>query len=441
LAILCACSPSLTTKTLTYGPSEKVCQLTGEKDWKRGNPTTTLTERFGLRATDLGYPVEHNGQLALLFGDTSKIPPRAGDESGPPDDAVGWITSRTPPTESECTDLRINHLFPKLVLSPQVVSPAPIKQGIFNVPSGGVSNGGWLYAFFWTDHCNSSKTCPESEFLNSVGRGVLARSNDNGVTFRDAVPMPRGFVYSTAVDAAAIADLPAEQRLGTYVFGVPRYRDSVPYMANAPPGTLGDPSSWQFFVGLKPDGQPSWTSKDAWERGRGGPWSPPGRAELFTALTDRCVGEFSVTWNRALRVWLLLYNCYLSEPQQSIVARIAETPWGPWSDGTVILNPSRDGSWCNLLMNNTRDNTRCGGLEDYWPNDKFNGDFYAPFVMERYTTPVRTFFPGKLRATIYWLVSTWNPYQVIVMRTTLDVTDTWPTIKSIFRGDAAGGGH
>jgi hypothetical protein len=323
-----------------------------------------------------------------------------------------------------------------IILPARVVDPAPIKQGYFNVPSGGVSNDGSLYAFFWTDHCNSAKTCPESLSLNQLGRGVLARSVDHGATFRDAVSMPRGFVYSTAVDAAAIADLPTEQRLGTYIFGVPRYRESVPYLAYAPPGSVGHPSKWRFFVGLDADGQPSWTSHAAWEREVRGPWTPPGQAELFTASgPDRCVGEFSVTWNRALSVWLLLYNCKLGRPQQSIVARIAEKPWGPWSDAMVILDPLRDGSSCDLLM----DATRCGGLEDYWPTDKYNGDLYAPFVMERYTTPERTFVPGKRRATVYWLVSTWNPYQVIVMRTMLDVGDTWPTVKSTFRGTAAVG--
>ena len=111
LAMLSGCSPTLTAETVTYGPSEKVCQLTGDLDWSTGIPTSTRfkSTQFGLRATNLGYPVEHNGQLALLFGDTRSIPPRAGDASGPPDDAVGWITSRVPPTPSECTDLRLNH--------------------------------------------------------------------------------------------------------------------------------------------------------------------------------------------------------------------------------------------------------------------------------------------------------------------------------------------
>jgi hypothetical protein len=142
-----------------------------------------------------------------------------------------------------------------------------VKQGVFNVPSGGVSNGGWLYAFFWTNHCNNKDECPESAELNSVGRGVLARSNNDGITFGDAVWLPPHFAYATAVDAGAIADLPSDQRLGTYVFGVPEYRSSVPYLAYAPEGKLQDPRSWKFFVSRRADGQPKWVTSDAWNNG------------------------------------------------------------------------------------------------------------------------------------------------------------------------------
>ena len=46
-----------------------------------------------------------------------------------------------------------------------------------------------------------------------------------------------------------------------------------------------------------------------------------------------------------------------------------------------------------------------------------SGSFYAPFVLDRYTT--KADLPGAPGATIYWLVSTWNPYEVTVVRTTL----------------------
>src|ERR1039457_920065 len=48
------------------GDTEKVCQLTGDKDWDTGQPTAARTlSNFGLDATDLGYPVEHNGKLII----------------------------------------------------------------------------------------------------------------------------------------------------------------------------------------------------------------------------------------------------------------------------------------------------------------------------------------------------------------------------------------
>jgi hypothetical protein len=64
----------------------------------------------------------------------------------------------------------------------------------------------------------------------------------------------------------------------------------------------------------------------------------------------------------------------------------------------------------------------CGNQESYWHDpETFLGAFYAPFVIERYTTAVLTPLPGRRQATIYWLLSTWNPYQVTVMKTTLNV--------------------
>ncbi len=53
------------------GSTEKICQLTGDLDWETGRPTAARTlSNFGLDAVDLGYPVEHDGKLILLFGDS-----------------------------------------------------------------------------------------------------------------------------------------------------------------------------------------------------------------------------------------------------------------------------------------------------------------------------------------------------------------------------------
>lgn len=52
-----------------------------------------------------------------------------------------------------------------------------------------------------------------------------------------------------------------------------------------------------------------------------------------------------------------------------------------------------------------------------WP-----GAFYAPFVIDRFTQDATPTGPGQpKRATIYWLLSTWNPYVVVVMQSTLEL--------------------
>ncbi len=439
---LLACAPGAAPSAdLTHGASEKVCQLTGRNDWATGIPTTTQTQQYGLVGTDLGYPVEHDGRLALFFGDSRAAPPipEPRDELGPPDDAVGWITSRTPPTQSQCTDLTINHETAGLeqgrALRPPLITPSPVPQGIFNVPTGGVSSEGWLYAFFWTRHCNIDRPvnqpCPTHLGLTKDGIGLLARSSDDGRTFTDYVPTPYGFVYSTAVDATVIPELPDEQRLGIYIFAVPKYRESVPYLAYVPAGFLGDPSAWNILTGLGSDGKPRWVTGEEWQR-RSPENPPPGQPDLFSCdprerncddprERQRCVGEFSITWNQPLQVWLLLYNCDQGKPSANIQVRIADAPWGPWSKPEVILDADRDGSWCTLLMKKAGTAPLCEGRGDDWPGQANQGGFYAPFAMERYTTPLPADTPGRRRAMVYWLLSTWNPYQVVVMRTVLEV--------------------
>jgi hypothetical protein len=94
------------------------------------------------------------------------------------------------------------------------------------------------------------------------------------------------------------------------------------------------------------------------------------------------------------------------------------TLWGPWSIPSELLSKDEDVG-CRLVMIPTG----CGNRRDFWPgsqkSDKLvTGSFYAPFVLNRYTTPAAGNGQDH-RATIYWLVSTWNPYEVTVMRATL----------------------
>jgi len=131
-----------------------------------------------------------------------------------------------------------------------------IRQGFFNVPSGGVSANGGLFGLFWTDHCSdgndlgplpnaplvrptASPKCPETDERNRSGRNVVGRSDDDGRTFR--VQMPAGFVYVVAVNTRLQAALPDDQHLGILVFG---FRAIAPYLAQVPAQSLTDLGAW-----------------------------------------------------------------------------------------------------------------------------------------------------------------------------------------------------
>jgi hypothetical protein len=431
------------------GYSTKVCQLTGQIDWVTNQPTNAQTQtNAGLVAVDLGFPVDSGkGPLYFLFGDSRPIShPPFGIVM--PDDALGWTMRTAPPDSQTCLDMQLAKSAPHSFAHPTVLPP--IDQGTFNVPSGGTFLGDKFYAFFWTDHCSRpdlllpdpiapetlpvppmGSFCPEAPENNSIGYSVLAFSRPaDPAAFRWTIPpnptygqflfhMPSGFAYVSSVEAKPGPNGPKPVEVP--VFGAARYRASIPYLAMAPRDTFGDPDTWSFYGGVDAGGHPIWLTRVQWESGHNsaGQWLAPPGAELYAAspVGERCVGEHSVTWNEPLQRWLLLYNCGL----WNIEARFAPEPWGPWSPPTSILNLAQP-VLCTLIMSENG----CPGQATYWPplkNGKTTpGFFYAPFVLNRYTQPAPPQGAATKSATIYWLVSTWNPYQVVVMQSTLALT-------------------
>ncbi|MBS0384199.1 MAG: DUF4185 domain-containing protein [Proteobacteria bacterium] len=448
-----AVSPRAHAATLSVvGSSAKVCQLTGETDWLSGAPTNAQTlSRYGLMGIDLGFPVESDtGALYMLFGDA--VPPRHPPGSlptVPPDDALGVTTRTAAPDAKDCLGMTFAGSVRRGWLAHPVVAPA-IQQGGFNVPTGGVYVGARFFAFFWTNHClipdgfgpspatpltlpAASAHCFEIPANNSLGSSVLAYATDaNPLAFTQVSPparrpiaMPNGFVYVTAA-------MPAPRRRGVDyirgyvpdipVFGVARYRMSIPYLAMAPQATFGNVTTWRYYGGAGPSG-PIWLTYQQWQAGQGGAqWSPPAGAELYAnspnplsaSGDERCVGEHSVTWNEPLGVWLMLYTCGGAQ----VEARTAPAPWGPWSAPTMLLSVAQQPSFiCTLLWGPPA--TACPGrVSQQIPALTF-GYLYAPFVLNRFTQNTGPHPGGVREASIYWTLSTWDPYQVDVMHSTL----------------------
>jgi hypothetical protein len=94
--------------------------------------------------------------------------------------------------------------------------------------------------------------------------------------------------------------------------------------------------------------------------------------------------------------------------------RSSAEPWGPWSPGSVIFDPGRDHGYGRFMHISDKVKKNADNLSDPTRRDEWGGE-YGPYIMSRYTTG------SKRSCRIYYTMSTWNPYQVMVMRSDLEV--------------------
>jgi hypothetical protein len=250
-----------------------------------------------------------------------------------------------------------------------------IQQGAFEVPSGGVSIAGTMYVVFTTDYSPKKK----------MGRSVLASSHDDGQTFKVLYDLSRDKFINVSL---WMADG------WLYLYGSGEYRKSSVYLARVSPQDIADRSQLRYFGGLTPDRQPRWS---------------PRERDAVPLFRHQSVGEFSVAYLGPVQRYVMLYN---SREPRGITLRSAKAPWGPWSQGTVIYHPWRDPGYGQFLhvsakSERTRDTFSDPDRENEW------GGEYGPYIMARYTSG------SGGRCRVYYTMSTWNPYQVVVMQSDL----------------------
>jgi hypothetical protein len=180
------------------------------------------------------------------------------------------------------------------------------------------------------------------------------------------------------------------------------------------------------------------------------------------------VDQMAVSWvGSPINKWVMLYggdvpDFFLIDPgavdpadRGPILIRYADHPWGPWSPAQPILSPgspSVEGSPYGpggVLFHNAcvdSANFKCARSDPHRPLDLLTlcipplvetdiGRFYGPNIIDAYTE-----LAGD-HANIYWNVSTWNPYAVILLKTTLrPSTGPAPCSGGDCAGDGAGGG-
>ncbi len=432
------------------GSAKMICVLAGDAANRRWPPDSDAP------GTDAGASFAGPfGSTFFLFGDTTDQPFGQVDKI-PGADAIAFSTDVA---AGDCPNLIFFQQGGRIV-SPQIFPLGDPHNfpGLFEAPSGGFYSGGRPYVAYTID----ASVDPDGALRPH--HGALTRGD---TTFQDAsgsiklnvmfhFPSAKFItVYPLRIDANGkpISD-PGAREQSIYFFGTGEYRKSTDvYLAKIDVSGLAN-----GLNGL--NGEQDWISRLRYYAPSG--WTPDESkaASILAPPSSPCMGEFSVTWNAALGKWLMLYNC---DSPRGILFRAADQPWGPFGAAGVLFNPDRDKGYCNFMHANDRRcdygaptpvlpphgppieecvpplcyrecvqpavaanppycwtcphgaPNACNSLGD--PNNppwRYGGE-YAPYVIDALT---RT--NGANSTTIKFAMSTWNPYQVVLMQATLD---------------------
>jgi hypothetical protein len=453
-------------------------QLTGEhfqiysngKYFTDVTPAQTLS-RFGVLGTDLGIPVSFADKIVLLFGDTIGVYPSGSQyrqaRTGPNGaaDAIGFIPHAdfsqcryisdvdqqlsqgvaTPTVSSAaCPSLSI-YTDPARASDGQVFKPMVVSgllagesQGVIRVPTGGFAYNDRLYMFYIT---MIQENPSGSDFSL---QSIAARSDQPAASWSNAAPptFSRLYTVSSHPQIADPANPPAETGdVGKFMFVAPVVMDAAKVagagLTQGLPAALQNAANVVFVFGT------GWrrgasnmylaafslTDADAgpakWVYYKGGnQWSAI-EAEAAPLLATSDASEQSVVWNSALRRFVLMRT-----GSASVQAQFSTTPWGPWSDPVNVL--SKTDAWVNKLLHHPGADPLVQSLITIYDRngnpvalpDSETGVPYSPSLLDNFTQNA----DGSV--TLYYTLSTWNPYQVFLMSSTFVIPGTMALDKT-----------
>ena len=385
--------------------TSRIAQLTGEFDRTGWNGIGTppyahnrTESAVRIRGTDLGVSFPHRERTYFLFGDTWRV-----------DQPEDWVNLDSI-AYTDDTNAR-NGLDLTFFYDPPRVSDG-ISQREFEVPIDGVSAGDSMLVFFSTDH-------HKVDGYDLMGRSVLTRCDDDGFAFTYLADLSRYKFLNVSVQRAAL-DRATAAAMGLpgvtdvlWIWGSGRYRSSDVYLAVTPfePLLRGD-LDLRFFSGSR--------RITTWSR------SEEDATPLFC---NGAVGELSVRWNGLLGRWLATFN---SDNPRGILLHSAPAPWGPWTQRPLMVfdpfhradpaDPCSGDGYGRFMHIGWSDN-RCDHVQDdmFTPgsfrDDGWGGE-YGPYQISNYSERAEG---GAVH--LYFSMSTWNPYQSMLMRTEITPGD------------------
>jgi hypothetical protein len=410
-------APGTTQLTYVANSTTKLEQVIGDCDDQaqaiqivNGQPVTcqrTVSQsltRYNVAGNGQGGSFEaNNGRMIFFFGDTI-----SGD--GPPKirfnaaDPIAWSTS-TDPEQGLLLTFYSNPDGTVLF-----VQPPGVDMGGNNIPNSGIDLNGQIYFIVNTG----------SDTTNVLATyTLLAGFNEAAQTFSTGrlISPPGGRFIQTSMHADVSG-------ANVFIYGAGPYRQSDIYLQMVPAANFTTGTGTQYFTGLV-NGQPTWSSfeSDAVPVVQDNPLNgPPWPNDNPT------VGNMSVVYSKSLSLWFMTYD----GGRQPITGNTrirgtyftyAPQPWGPWAPPQLIFDDIRDKAY---------------GLGGYVhnptvvpdpPGDGLNGPTIG--TNDIYLTPGGSFAPQMIERFItvtastlklYYNVSTWNPYTVVRMRSTFNIS-------------------
>ncbi len=239
-------------------------------------------------------------------------------------------------------------------------------------------------------------------------------------------------------------------RAGVFAWGRPQFggigsegRDARLYLLwvpmPAPDANLQFEWNPLFFTGVGGDGRPQFSTEEVDAKPLDLDAAAPG--DQPEEVRD-VVGQMGISWVPSLEHFVMFYggegapmfaNAIFGDeaakvrhdPQGHVFMRFARHPWGPWTAPQPLLaagDSSRDAQPVEqyapggILAHTNCQGPACARYDPAylldWPTNNNNGVLYGASIVDVWTT-------ARGESTdVYWFVSTWNPYQVVLMKTT-----------------------
>ncbi len=385
------------------------------------DPTENAVQtRFNLKGSDLGIPLLLGSDLHLFFGDSvgykliwdfgedpdavARLPLASvqSDATSVCRELAFYVTNDVP-SVANGVDAAIARDFAGASMTPpagqpiedyiaQAAGPFANLPGTFEVPSGGLAQGGKAYLFYTGQVELAPKTRATLSYL--ARWDAPGSSNPNYQIVRPVDALEQGALGGHFLQVA-----PVEYEGALYLFGSGDYRRSGVYLARL------DSAELETGVGTALFDPAAGNFQEA------AALSQEQREAVQPLFEQDGVGELSVSFIPEAGALIALYQRELRDEAGSIidnriVLRVAPAPEGPWSEPVTVIDmadPSFQQAHC------------CG---ETCPGDQLlhcdRAGLYGAYLL-----PAASFAPSENGGVLElpFIVSTWDPYNVVLFST------------------------